>query len=83
MQNVQQGLVQFANRNNMEFTFTLTEEEANIILMALQEVPAKLCNPLSNKLREQAQAQVAQQGKVPRDLHVDLASNVAPQESFA
>ena len=41
-----------------EFTFTVTEEEANWILNAIQELPAKLANPLTNKLHEQARAQI-------------------------
>jgi len=40
---------------NMEFTFTVTEQEANMILAGIQELPAKLANPLTRKLQEQAQ----------------------------
>jgi hypothetical protein len=39
-------------------TFTLTIEEANTILEGLQELPAKICNPLSNKIKQQAQEQL-------------------------
>ena len=42
----------------MNFTFTVTEQEANIILAGLQELPAKLANPLTRKLQEQAQKQM-------------------------
>lgn len=42
------------------FTFTFTEEEANWILNAIQELPAKLANPLTKKLQEQAAAQIEQ-----------------------
>lgn len=42
----------------MEFTFKVTEQEANAILMALQELPARVANPLSQKLQQQAQAQI-------------------------
>jgi hypothetical protein len=53
---VQQGLAQL---NNMKtFKFELTEDEANIILAGLQELPAKVCNPISKKLLEQAQTQL-------------------------
>jgi hypothetical protein len=45
----------------MEFNFTLNEEEANMVLGALQELPAKIANPLTKKLMEQAQAQAAAQ----------------------
>ena len=44
----------------MEFQFTLTEQEANTVLAALQELPAKICNPLSQKLQMQAQTQLQQ-----------------------
>ncbi len=40
------------------FHFELSEEEANIILQGLQELPAKICNPISQKLIEQAKQQI-------------------------
>jgi hypothetical protein len=45
----------------MEFTFKVTEQEANMILSGLQELPAKVANPLTRKLQEQAQEQMPQQ----------------------
>lgn len=42
----------------MEFTFTVTEQEANALLAGLQELPAKVANPLTRKLQEQAQEQM-------------------------
>jgi hypothetical protein len=45
----------------MEFTFTVTEQEANMILAGLQELPAKVANPLTRKLQEQAQEQMTKQ----------------------
>jgi hypothetical protein len=44
---------------NPTFNFALTLEEANVILAALQELPAKICNPLSEKIKNQAQEQIA------------------------
>jgi hypothetical protein len=45
--------------NNLTFTLSeLTLDDVNVILAALQEVPAKICNPLSQKIRAQAEAQV-------------------------
>jgi hypothetical protein len=44
---------------NPIFTFALNLEEANVILAALQELPAKICNPLSEKIKAQAQEQIA------------------------
>jgi hypothetical protein len=44
---------------NPTFNFELTLEEANLVLASLQELPAKLCNPLSEKIKAQAQVQIA------------------------
>jgi len=41
-----------------ELTFNLTVNEANTILMALQEMPAKIANPLTAKIQQQAQPQL-------------------------
>jgi hypothetical protein len=43
---------------NKELTFNLTVEEANTILIALQEMPAKVANPLTAKLQQQAKPQL-------------------------
>lgn len=45
----------------MEFTFKVTEQEANIIVRALQELPAKIANPITQKLQKQAQEQMPAQ----------------------
>lgn len=37
----------------------LTVDEVNAILAGLQEIPAKICNPLSNKIKMEAESQVA------------------------
>jgi hypothetical protein len=47
-------------------TLTLTVEEANTILAGLQELPAKVSNPLTNKLVRQAQEQLAKE-QVPEE----------------
>jgi hypothetical protein len=39
-------------------TLTLSIEEVNTILSGLQELPAKVSNPLTNKLVKQAQEQL-------------------------
>ena len=72
---VQLGLVQLGNNMSQEFTFTLTKDEANVLLIALQELPAKICNPLSEKLRKQALSQV--EGKT---IHHTVDENVAVDE---
>lgn len=41
----------------MEYTFTFTEQEANLVINAIQELPAKLANPLTQKIQEQARQQ--------------------------
>jgi hypothetical protein len=41
-------------------TITVTVEEANAILTGLQELPAKIANPITNKIQSQAQAQIVQ-----------------------
>ncbi len=43
---------------NTELTFTFTVQEANTLLMALQEMPAKVANPLTAKIQQQAQPQL-------------------------
>lgn len=42
----------------MQFTIVVTEQELNILLTALQEAPAKIANPLTKKLQEQAKSQI-------------------------
>lgn len=41
----------------MNYTFTFTEQEAQYILNAIQELPAKIANPLTQKMQEQAKQQ--------------------------
>ena len=43
------------------FTFTFTEEEANAVITAIQELPARTANPLTQKLQEQAKVQIEAQ----------------------
>ena len=50
--------------NNPIFTFELDLAEANAILAGLQELPAKVCNPISEKIKSQAQAQLNKQQAV-------------------
>ena len=44
---------------NPNLTFEVTLDEANSILAGLQELPGKVCNPLSQKITEQAKEQIA------------------------
>jgi hypothetical protein len=48
--------------NDIKFTLNeLTVDEVNYILAGLQELPGKICNPLSMKIRQQAEAQIPKQ----------------------
>ena len=62
---VLQVLVPFANKMTQEtltFTFTdITMDEANLILAGLQELPAKVANPLTQKIQLQAKSQLPQE----------------------
>jgi hypothetical protein len=46
------------NNENPTFNFSLNLEETNAILGSLQELPAKVANPITQKIREQAEAQI-------------------------
>ena len=46
------------NETNPSLALDLTLGEINAIIAALQELPAKICNPLTAKITEQAQAQL-------------------------
>lgn len=60
MPNVQQVLALLNNMtpNNQELTFVFSIEEANYILAGLQELPAKISNPMTKKIQDQANAQL-------------------------
>lgn len=45
-------------QENPTLTFTFNLNEANAILAGLQELPAKVCNPISEKLKAQARQQI-------------------------
>lgn len=45
---------------NPDFNLTLSLNEVNAILAALQELPAKFANPLTEKIRKQAAEQLPQ-----------------------
>ena len=65
VKNVLQVLAQFDNKMTTEtltFTFTnITMDEANLILAGLQELPAKVANPLTQKIQVQAKSQLPQE----------------------
>lgn len=45
-------------QENPIFTFQLDLNEANAVLAGLQELPGKVCNPISEKIKAQAQEQI-------------------------
>jgi len=53
-----------------DLTFTFTIQEANMLLMALQEMPAKVANPLTAKIQQQAQPQLPNPGSDLPNLEV-------------
>ena len=53
------------------FNFTLDLNEANAILAGLQELPGKVCNPLSEKIKAQAQEQIAAQQKADAEANAE------------
>jgi len=60
MLNVQPVLAQLNNMisNSTELTLKITIEEANLVLAGLQELPAKVSNPLTMKIQQQAREQL-------------------------
>ncbi len=46
-----------------EIELKLTEQELNFIFNAVQELPARIANPLMKKIQEQAIPQVQQQAE--------------------
>lgn len=70
-------MTQEINPNPM-FTFELNLEEANIVLAALQELPGKICNPLSEKIKAQAQAQIAAMQTAEQEATNQLLEQVNP-----
>lgn len=55
--------------NDLKFTLNdLSVDEVNYILAGLQELPGKICNPLSAKIREQAEAQLPKQETAPAEV---------------
>lgn len=63
--------------NNLTFTLNeLSLDEINAILVALQELPGKICNPLSAKIREQATAQLPQEQPQGQTINKSLSEGV-------
>jgi hypothetical protein len=57
------------NMNDIKITLSdLSIDEVNAILAGLQELPGKICNPMSQKIRQQAEAQLPKQEPSMQDL---------------
>ena len=55
--------------NDIKITLSdLSIEEVNFILAGLQELPGKICNPMSQKIRTQAESQLPKQEPSMEDL---------------
>lgn len=55
--------------NDIKITLSdLSIDEVNAILAGLQELPAKIANPMSQKIRQQAEAQLPKQEPSMQDL---------------
>jgi hypothetical protein len=59
-----------------ELTIKLTKEELGVILVAMQELPAKICNPLTERIKQQAQAQLG------RIIKHDISEGIDVEEKF-
>ena len=72
VKNVQQVLAQFANNmnKNPDITITLNLNEINSVLLSLQELPAKISNPLSQKITEQAKEFIKSMQQTTEDVVV-------------
>lgn len=57
--------------NDIKITLSdLSIDEVNAILAGLQELPGKICNPMSQKIRQQAEGQLPQQEQQPEAVAV-------------
>jgi hypothetical protein len=55
--------------NDIKFNLTdFSVDEVNAILAALQELPGKICNPITQKIRLQAEAQLPKQEPTMQEL---------------
>lgn len=65
----------YMDQDKVRLVFSdISIEEANQLLQGLQELPAKICNPLSRKLQEQANQQIMQ-------LQQEAANSEQPPEA--
>jgi hypothetical protein len=57
--------------NDIKFNLSdFSVDEVNAILAALQELPGKICNPITQKIRQQAEAQLPKPEPSMQDLAV-------------
>jgi hypothetical protein len=56
---------------NPKLTITLNLNEINAVLAGLQELPGKVCNPLTQKITEQAKEQLKAMQQTTEDVVVE------------
>ena len=64
---------------NPDLNLTLTLQEINQVLMTLQELPAKLCNPLTKKITDQANVQITAMQQAEAAKEVPKAVETKPK----
>lgn len=77
---MQEALVKLSETTEM--TITLEVKELNTILALIQELPAKLANPLTLKLAKQISVQMENYKTEPRDIQLNVSSSGTTEESF-
>lgn len=69
--------------DNTELQLTLQVAEINAILASLQELPAKVANPLTQKIMGQSSKQIDELNGAGQNLQVEVQDGAQTQESFA
>ena len=69
--------------DNTELQLTLQVAEINAILASLQELPAKVANPLTQKIMQQSSQQIDELNGAGKDLQLNVQDGAQTQESFA
>lgn len=64
------------NEQELNLNFTFSIPEINLILQGIQELPGRICNPLSEKIRNQADPQVKQFQETMQNQQVEDATVV-------
>lgn len=83
---VQLALAQLDNMSQENLKIeNLVLDEVNAILVALQELPGKICNPLSDKIRQQVMGQleaIKQNEDGGRTISKSIDEDIATQDKL-